>query len=248
MALKTSRSTPSLVSVGDADLRAPLKTAHLRLISNSPGFRQVSSETDLHRLDKHKGVRSKFCDSPATHKLSIKSMHNYKAVDKQCRGGGGGAAADVNSISVGGGGGGLIGVNTGGNDSNSNEENTTDEYYHKMLEADPGNPLLLRNYARFLHEVKHDMEKAEEYYERAILENPGDGDVLAKYGKLIWELRNDRQRAEMYLDRAVQAAPHDCYVVASHAHFLWSTEEEEEAHEHYSTHASTPTKVAPAYS
>lgn len=67
---------------------------------------------------------------------------------------------------VGGGGGGKIcggsgggsGTNGGGDESSgfwdSNSGNaSTDVYYRKMIEANPGNPLLLSNYARFLKEV-----------------------------------------------------------------------------------------------
>ncbi|GLJ54273.1 hypothetical protein SUGI_1164240 [Cryptomeria japonica] len=123
----------------------------------------------------------------------------------------------------GGGGGGTAGGG-GGGDSNS-----TDVYYQKMLEANPGNPLLLRNYAKFLHEVRGELAKAEEYYERAILASPGDGEVLSLYAKLIWDTRKDVPRAEAYFDQAVKANPDDCYVLASYANFLWNSEEEEDA-------------------
>lgn len=111
----------------------------------------------------------------------------------------------------------------GGADSNS-----TDVYYQKMLEANPENSLLLRNYAKFLHEVQGDLEKGEEYYERAILANPSDGEVLSLYAKLLWEARKDAPRAEAYFDQALQANPDDCYVLGSYAHFLWNSEEDEE--------------------
>ncbi|KAH9322615.1 hypothetical protein KI387_017254 [Taxus chinensis] len=108
------------------------------------------------------------------------------------------------------------------------DSNSTDAYYQKMLLANPDNSLLLRNYAKYLHEVHHDFKKAEEYYGRAILANPGDGDVLSLYAKLIWDIHKDAPRAESYYDRAVEAAPDDCYVLGSYAHFLWDAEDEEE--------------------
>lgn len=109
-----------------------------------------------------------------------------------------------------------------------NSKSSTDMYYQSMLEANPGNPLLLSNYAKFLHEVQHDMGKAEEYYGRAILASPGDAEVLSLYAKFTWETQNDGVRAESYFDRAVKAAPDDCYVISSYAHFLWNSEEEED--------------------
>ncbi|KAH7296052.1 hypothetical protein KP509_26G006900 [Ceratopteris richardii] len=99
-------------------------------------------------------------------------------------------------------------------------------YFQSLLETDPGNPLLLRNYAELLAK-KGDVKKAEEYYERAILADPNDGEVLSSYAKLQWDVNKDQDRAEAYYDRAVQAAPDDCYVLASHASFLWGVDEDE---------------------
>jgi len=103
----------------------------------------------------------------------------------------------------------------------------TEVYFQKMLEANPGSSLLLRNYAKFLHEVQGNLAKAEEYYERAILASPDDGEVLALYAKLMWEVRKDASHAEAYYDQAVQSNPDDCFVLGSYAHFLWDLEEGE---------------------
>eukprot|EP00253_Pinus_taeda_P026309 PITA_26309 len=108
------------------------------------------------------------------------------------------------------------------------ESNNTDAYYKKMLQADPGNPLLLTNYGRFLQEVQHDLERAEEYYGRAILASPSDGDILSLYANLIWDVHKDAPRAKSYFDQAVEAAPEDCNVLGLYAHFLWNAEDDEE--------------------
>ncbi|KAK9268653.1 hypothetical protein L1049_000410 [Liquidambar formosana] len=147
------------------------------------------------------------------------------------------------SVAVGGGigrgggsncGGGSDGGDDGGRwgywDSN-NGNDSTDAYYQNMIVANPGNALLLGNYARFLKEVRGDLVKAEEYCGRAILANPNDGNVLSLYADLIWQTQKDAPRAESYFDQAVQAAPNDCYVLASYARFLWDTAEEEEEEE-----------------
>ncbi|XP_019440244.1 PREDICTED: uncharacterized protein LOC109345603 [Lupinus angustifolius] len=112
-------------------------------------------------------------------------------------------------------------------DSN-NGNDSTDLYYRTMIEANPGNPLFLSNYARYLKEVRADYVKAEEYCGRAILINPNDANVLSMYADLLWQIHKDAPRAETYFDQAVQAAPDDCYVLASYAHFLWDAEEEDE--------------------
>lgn len=134
---------------------------------------------------------------------------------------------DEGCVGDGGGGGGRIGSG-GGNEFFSDSNKSADVYYRQMLQANPSNPLVLGNYAKYLKEVRGDLGKAEEYCERAILANQEDGGVLSMYADIIWERSNDAERAEAYFDRAVQAAPEDCYVAASYARFLWDAEEEEE--------------------
>ncbi|KAG6521241.1 uncharacterized protein LOC122053822 [Zingiber officinale] len=127
------------------------------------------------------------------------------------------------------------GKNTGGSGKGRDGESCDrddnrriSDYYQQMLQIDPANPLLLRNYGRFLHEVEGDAEAAEECYGRAILASPRDGEVLCLYGELLWEIHRDVERAKAYFERAVKASPNDCYVLGSYAHFLWDAEEEEE--------------------
>ncbi|KAK2631588.1 hypothetical protein EUGRSUZ_L02715 [Eucalyptus grandis] len=86
---------------------------------------------------------------------------------------------------------------------------STDAYYRKMIEANPGNALLLGNYAKFLKEVRGDLARAEEYCGRAILANPNDANVLSLHADLIWQAHKDTHRAETYFDRAVKTAPDD---------------------------------------
>lgn len=130
--------------------------------------------------------------------------------------GGGGCGGDEKGKKIGGGGG--SGGGGGGGEIG--------EYYKEMLKVDPENPLLLRNYGKFLQEIEGDVEGAEECYGRAILVSPGDGEVLSLYGKLMWEVHSDDERAEVYYKRAVEASPDDSYVLGSYAHFLWNAEEE----------------------
>ncbi|KAK9146297.1 hypothetical protein Sjap_006200 [Stephania japonica] len=133
--------------------------------------------------------------------------------------------------SVGGGGGG----NGGGffkfvklGDDGGEEGPGMEEYYKRLVEENPGNPLLLRNYAQFLCQSKKDLHKAEDLYSRAILLDPGDGEILSQYAKLIWELHHDHERALNYFERSVELAPQDCHVLAAYAHFLWKAVEENE--------------------
>lgn len=117
---------------------------------------------------------------------------------------------------------------TGGNGGNGGERMKIGAYYEELLKLNPSDALLLRNYAKYLHEVEKDTARAEEYYGRAILANPGDGELLSLYGTLIWETQRDDERAKSYLDQAIHAAPGDCTVLGSYAHFMWEAEKEEE--------------------
>ncbi|XP_062229192.1 uncharacterized protein LOC133926996 [Phragmites australis] len=143
-----------------------------------------------------------------------------------------GAAAAVAFVEegVGGGGGGRkacgSGRQDGGDDGNS--RSATDAHYRRIIESNPGNSLLLGNYARFLKEVEGDAARAQEYCERAILANPSGAEALALYAELVWETSRDAGRADAYYSRAVQAAPNDCYVLGSYAGFLWDAEEDDE--------------------
>ncbi|XP_047962942.1 uncharacterized protein LOC125207584 [Salvia hispanica] len=129
------------------------------------------------------------------------------------------------------GGGGVCGGGRGSDDGSGPGRESTDVYYEMMIQANPGNALLLANYARFLKEVRGDLVKAEEYCGRAILANPSDGNVLSLYADLIWQTQRDAVRAEAYFDQAVKTDPNDCYVLASYAHFLWDAEDDEEEEE-----------------
>lgn len=101
------------------------------------------------------------------------------------------------------------------------------EYYRRVLRLEPENPLLLRNYGKYLHEVEGDLTGAEECYGRALLVCPGDADLLSLYGRVLWEARREKERAAAYFERAVQAAPDDCHVLGSYASFLWDAEEDQ---------------------
>ncbi|GAB4843665.1 hypothetical protein Ancab_013629 [Ancistrocladus abbreviatus] len=115
-------------------------------------------------------------------------------------------------------------LTTGGPSESANAE----DYYERMVEADPSNPLFLRNYAHFLYQCKGDLRGAEEYYSRAILADPQDGEILSKYANLVWELYQDKSKASNYFEQAVQVAPTDSNVLAAYARFLWAIGDDDE--------------------
>ncbi|KAI3693781.1 hypothetical protein L1987_76733 [Smallanthus sonchifolius] len=127
---------------------------------------------------------------------------------------------------------------------NDNERNKIDAHYRKLLESNPNDPLILRNYGKFLHEVEGDTVKAEEYYRRAILASPGDGELLSLYGKLIWDAQRDGERAQSYFVQAVNVSPDDCMVMGSYAQFMWEAEEDENIEEEFGSKVWMPAAKA----
>ncbi|XP_060178543.1 uncharacterized protein LOC132608816 [Lycium barbarum] len=107
-------------------------------------------------------------------------------------------------------------------------DGNAEECYIRMIKENPHNPMLLRNYAKFLSQSKGDLQGAEEYYSRAILADPTDGETISHYAMLTWQLHHDKYKASSYFKRAVQASPEDSDVLAAYARFLWQIEEDEE--------------------
>lgn len=133
---------------------------------------------------------------------------------------------------VGGSGGNFTAVHFG-KGGNGGEGHDVEKHYKRMVNANPGNPLFLRNYAQFLHQSKKDLDGAEEYYSRAILADPNDGEILTQYANILWELHRDKDRATSYYERAVQAASEDSHVHAAYASFLWEIDDEEDEDEDF---------------
>ncbi|PIA57000.1 hypothetical protein AQUCO_00600013v1 [Aquilegia coerulea] len=198
-------------------------------VSKKKNHTRVSSISFVEEEAKQDVVRSS---------LSIERMFTSSGLDRLMVESDESCGVDVNekvlaTLSLGGGnngcdGGKICGGGGTNSDSNNDGKGNIEAYYQTMIQSNPGNALILGNYAKFLKEVKCDLEKAEEYCGRAILANPSDGNVLSLYADIIWQTHKDASRAESYFDQAVQAAPDDCNVLASYARFLWDAEEDDE--------------------
>lgn len=108
----------------------------------------VSKKTAFHRIEEVEEVR----------RTNGRVFSNPGLVEEECEIGvlvGGGVYGGGGKICGGGGRGGGSDDGDGDGRSDSWDSNNygTDVYYQKMIEANPGNPLLLGNYARFLKEV-----------------------------------------------------------------------------------------------
>ncbi|XP_064962865.1 uncharacterized protein LOC135634730 [Musa acuminata AAA Group] len=224
----TSASFGASPSASSPSARRRLVLRAMSGADHSPSFRAppLASRGLPSPLDIKEVIEAPHSSSPASSTTS--ELDESGVVSDACTGGGRTCSGGRGRRGSGGGGGGAENDGSGGlNPSDSNHGNdATDAYYLQMIEADPGNSLILGNYTKFLKEVRGDVAKAQEYCERAILANPSDAGVLALYADLVWETSHDAPRAETYFRRAVQAAPDDCYILASYARVLWDAEEE----------------------
>ncbi|XP_010256608.1 PREDICTED: uncharacterized protein LOC104596966 [Nelumbo nucifera] len=100
----------------------------------------------------------------------------------------------------------------------------TELMYQLALSQEPGNPLILANYAQFLYLVVRDHDRAEEYFKRAIKGvEPPDAESLSRYATFLWVARKDVCGAEETFLEAIAADPGNSAHAANYAHFLWNT-------------------------
>ncbi|KAK4436533.1 hypothetical protein Salat_0817000 [Sesamum alatum] len=103
----------------------------------------------------------------------------------------------------------------------------TDLLYQMNLSQDPNNPLLLCNYAQFLHLVAHDYDRAEECFKRAVQVLPPDAEPLCLYANFLWTVRRDYWGAEDRFLQSLSVEPNSSYYASRYANFLWNTGGEE---------------------
>ncbi|KAI5062162.1 hypothetical protein GOP47_0022701 [Adiantum capillus-veneris] len=100
----------------------------------------------------------------------------------------------------------------------------TDLNYQQEINSDPSNPLLLANYAQFLHVVRHDNGRAEQLYRRAVmLDAGGDGEAMGRFASFLWVVKGDVEEAESAYKAAVTVDPTNAYHAGCYAHFMWNS-------------------------
>ncbi|XP_039016473.1 uncharacterized protein LOC120147087 [Hibiscus syriacus] len=99
----------------------------------------------------------------------------------------------------------------------------TDLVYQMCVAEEPDNALLLANYARFLHLVVKDYDRAEEFYKRAIEADPEDSEALGLFADFLWQVRNDHWEAEEIYSQALQVDEKNPFHASKYANFLWNT-------------------------
>ncbi|KAL5799591.1 hypothetical protein ACOSQ4_032475 [Xanthoceras sorbifolium] len=99
----------------------------------------------------------------------------------------------------------------------------TDLLYQMSLAEEPNNPLILANYARFLHLVARDYDRAEELFNRATKVEAPDAEALSSYAEFLWIIRKDLWGAEERFQQALAAEPNNPSHASKYASFLWTT-------------------------
>ncbi|KAI9157304.1 hypothetical protein LWI28_020204 [Acer negundo] len=114
----------------------------------------------------------------------------------------------------------------------------TDLLYQMGLAEEPNNPLLLSNYARFLHLVARDYDRAEELFNRAIQLQAADAEALSGYADFLWIIRKDLWGAEERYQQAMAADPNNPSHASRYASFLWITGAEDTCFPITTSHAN----------
>ncbi|KAI3906566.1 hypothetical protein MKW98_009474 [Papaver atlanticum] len=99
----------------------------------------------------------------------------------------------------------------------------TEHIYQQAILQEPHNALLLANYAKFLHLVVHNHDRAEEYFKRAADIEPVDAELLSHYATFLWTVKKDIGAAEERYLEAIEADPGNMFHASSYANFLWNT-------------------------
>ncbi|KAK2634648.1 hypothetical protein Ddye_029440 [Dipteronia dyeriana] len=114
----------------------------------------------------------------------------------------------------------------------------TDLLYQMGLAEEPNNSLLLSNYARFLHLVARDYDRAEELFNRAIQVEAADAEALSGYADFLWIIRKDLWGAEERYQQAMAADPNNPFHASRYASFLWTTGAEDTCFPITTSHAN----------
>ncbi|XP_047045780.1 uncharacterized protein LOC124650279 [Lolium rigidum] len=99
----------------------------------------------------------------------------------------------------------------------------TEQWYELAVAEEPGNSLILANFAQFLYLTRNDHKRAEHYFERAVRAEPADAEALSRYATFLWKARDDVAVAEETYQEAIAADPGNAHYAAAYAHFLWNT-------------------------
>ncbi|KAF8644211.1 hypothetical protein HU200_066515 [Digitaria exilis] len=76
----------------------------------------------------------------------------------------------------------------------------TQQRYEQAVADDPGNSLILANFAQFLYLVQNE-------HDRAVRAEPADAEALSRYATFLWKARDDLAGAEDAYQEAIAAEP-----------------------------------------
>jgi protein O-mannosyl-transferase len=100
------------------------------------------------------------------------------------------------------------------------DPNGAERLFARTLQLAPNDPLVLANYATFLHYMNRDSGQAEALYLRALEIDPDQPRVLGSYANFLQEELRDLDVAERCLVRSLEIDPNDPDVLGNYANFL----------------------------
>ncbi len=108
-----------------------------------------------------------------------------------------------------------------------------DEIYQEGLKKYKDHPVLLGEYAFFLHTIKKEFVQAEEYYLKSLAADPKDAIHLGNYAVFLKNIKKDYTQAEEYYQKSLAADPKDATHLGNYAYFLTDIKREHEKAEEY---------------
>ncbi len=107
-----------------------------------------------------------------------------------------------------------------------------DEIYQEGLKKYKDHPVLLGEYAFFLHTIKKDVQ-AEEYYQKSLAADPKDATYLGNYANFLTDIKQEHDKAEEYYKQSIVADPKHANHLGNYANFLTDIKQEHDKAEEY---------------
>jgi tetratricopeptide (TPR) repeat protein len=109
-----------------------------------------------------------------------------------------------------------------------NDHAKSDEAYEKVLKIEPGNVLVLNNYAYYLSLRGENLEKAEQMAKKAVEIEPKNSSYQDTYGWVLFKLGRYKE-AEEWIAKALESREESAVVIEHYGDVLWKLGDKKEA-------------------
>jgi tetratricopeptide (TPR) repeat protein len=104
----------------------------------------------------------------------------------------------------------------------------SDEAYEKVLKIEPGNLLVLNNYAYYLSLRNENLERAEQMAKTAVEMEPANSSYLDTYGWVLFKM-GKYEEAKTWIEKAIAAGEESAVVLEHYGDVMWKLDDKKEA-------------------